>query len=148
MKRTKLLLAALILGFFVSCTNGSKNSNTSTTSETEEETVTKDEKKEILRFLMSGIWVNEYNLTAEIDLMQENPFWKDKYGNTYHLDIVAYDLENLTIIAKENKGTKREDGVTLHLLDLGDGTYALTWKYDQGKLLFCSFVRKLDRFLD
>ncbi len=148
MKRTKLLLAALILGFFVSCSNGSNNSNTSTTSETEEETVTKDEKKEILRFLMSGIWVNEYNLTAEIDLMRENPFWKDKYGNTYHLDIVAYDLENLTIIAKENKGTKREDGVTLHLLDLGDGTYALTWKYDQGKLLFCSFVRKLDRFLD
>ena len=97
---------------------------------------------------MSGIWVNEYNLTAEIDLVQERPFWKDKNGNIYYLELVAYDLDNLTIIAKESNSSARSNGVTLRLIRLDNDSYALTWKYDRGKLLFCNFVRKLDRYMD
>ena len=104
-------------------------------------------KKELL-FLMSGIWVNEYDLTAEIDLLQEKPYRKDKWGNKYYLEIVGYDLDNMTVVAKELNENEGDEGVTMRLIELPNEGYALAWKYDTGKLLLCNFVRKLDRFID
>jgi hypothetical protein len=135
---TKSVFAIIFIILIVSCNNNS----TSTSSES------KNLNKEQVLNLMSGIWVNEYNLTAEIDMEQERPFWKDKWGGNHYFEIQAYDLENLTIVAKELGGDGKDLGVTLRLVKLEDDSYALAWKYDGGKLLLCSFVRKLDRQLE
>ena len=135
------VLGFILLALLSGCQNATKNSENLSEEELNQK------KKDFLLYQMSGIWVNKYNLTAELDLFREDPFWTDKYGNTNTIQIIGYDLDNLTIVTKEIRDTKEELGLTLRLIPLENNTYALAWKYDTGQLLYCSFVRKLNRFI-
>lgn len=135
----KFVITLIVILLLIGCNNSNN---------TDGNTKNKGLTKEQVLYLMSGVWVNEYNISIEIDLMQEKPFRTDQWGNKYYFQILAFDLENLTVVAKELSEKEGDMGVTLRLVKLQGDSYALAWKYDKGKLLLCNFVRKLDRFME
>lgn len=135
---TKSVFAIIFVALIVACNNNS----TSTSNES------KNLKKEELFDFMSGIWSNKYNPYFELDLMQEKPYLKNNSGIISNLEIVNYDIENLTVIANIILENGNKEGITLRLTKLQNDTYALAWKYDRGQIMLFSFVRKLDRQME